>query len=159
MVYYKGSFIRAPICWRIRELVQALLKKLNFSMSYNKTMDLYQRKGLIIGKNVHIERNVKIDDNFCHLIRIGDNCRITRGVTILAHDGSMHHATGGYGTAGLVDIKENCIIGVNAIILPGVTIGPNVLVAAGSVVNKDIPPDSCVAGVPARHYGNFSDFS
>ena len=38
------------------------------------------------------------------------------------------------------------------------TIGPNVLVAAGSVVNRDIPPNSCVAGVPARFYAKFDQF-
>jgi len=155
---YKGNFIKEPIGWKMRKIVGAILKKLNYRMTWQKRMDLFIKKGLTIGKNVHIDGSVKIDESFCHLISIGDNCRITRGVTILAHDGSMHQATGGYGRAGFVDIKDNCIIGVNAIILPGVTIGPNVLVASGSVVNKDIPPDSCVAGVPARHYGRFSDF-
>ena len=155
---YRGNFIKTPIGWKIKELITAVLKKLGIIMTWEKRWELFRTKGLIIGKNVHMDGTVKIDENFCHLIRIGDNCRITRGVTILAHDGSMHNATGGYGTAGIVDIKENCIIGVNAVILPGVTIGPNVLVAAGSVVNKDIPPDSCVAGVPARRYGSFSDF-
>ena len=58
---------------------------------------------------------------------------------------------------GRIEIKENCIISINSVILPGVTIGPNVLVAAGSVVNKDVPPNTCVAGNPARYYGKFSD--
>ena len=59
---------------------------------------------------------------------------------------------------GKIELKENCIIGANALILPGVTIGPNVMVVAGSVVNKDIPPNSCVAGVPARFYSSFDAF-
>jgi hypothetical protein len=42
-------------------------------------------------------------------------------------------------------------------ILPGVTIGPNVLIAAGALINKDIGPNSCVAGVPGRFYSKFDD--
>nr|WP_303234909.1 DapH/DapD/GlmU-related protein [Methanosphaera cuniculi] len=45
---------------------------------------------------------------------------------------------------------KRCWIGTNAIILPGVTIGDNVIVAAGSVVTKDIPDNMIVGGVPAH---------
>lgn len=155
---YKGNFIKEPVGWKIREFVLTIQKTLNYKMTYKKRMDLFIKKGLKIGRNVHIDGTVKIDENFCHLISIGDNCRITRGVTILAHDGAPRTYTGGYGIAGKVDIKNNCIIGINSVILPGVTIGPDALVAAGSMVNKDVPPDSCVAGVPARYYGKFSDY-
>ena len=41
-------------------------------------------------------------------------------------------------------------IGVNAVVLPGVTIGEGAVVAAGAVVTKDVPPYSVVAGVPAK---------
>ena len=66
--------------------------------------------------------------------------------------------TGGYAKIGKIDIKENCFIGENSIILPGVVIGPNVIVASGSVINKNIPPNSCVAGVPARFYAKFDEY-
>lgn len=49
-----------------------------------------------------------------------------------------------------VIIKRNAYIGVGAIILPGVTIGEHAIVAAGSVVTKDVPPHTVVAGVPVR---------
>ena len=127
-------------------------------MTYSRKIDILRRKGLKLGKNVIIDPSAKIDQNFCHLISIGDNCVICEGAIIMAHDATIHPFTKGHGRAAKVDIKDNCIISVNAIVLPGVTIGPNVLVAAGSVVNKNIPPDSCVSGVPARFYGKFSDF-
>nr|WP_212742154.1 hypothetical protein [Sphingomonas sp. 3P27F8] len=41
--------------------------------------------------------------------------------------------------------------------MPGVTIGPDAIVAAGAVVTKDVPPDSIVAGVPARRIGSVAD--
>jgi acetyltransferase-like isoleucine patch superfamily enzyme len=47
-------------------------------------------------------------------------------------------------------LKRNCWIGANAVILPGVTVGVNSVVAAGSVVTKDVPDNTVVAGVPAR---------
>lgn len=47
-------------------------------------------------------------------------------------------------------IKKNAWIGAGATILPGVTIGENSVVAAGAVVNKDVPPNVIVAGVPAK---------
>ncbi len=47
-------------------------------------------------------------------------------------------------------IKQNAWIGAGATILPGVTIGENAIVAAGAVVNKDVPPNTIVGGVPAK---------
>ena len=47
-------------------------------------------------------------------------------------------------------IKRNAWIGAGATVLPGVTIGENAVVAAGAVVNKDVAPNTVVAGVPAR---------
>lgn len=48
-------------------------------------------------------------------------------------------------------IKKNAWIGAGAIILPGVTIGENSVVAAGAVVNNDVPENTIVGGVPAKH--------
>ena len=48
-------------------------------------------------------------------------------------------------------------IGANSTILYGVRIGPNAIVAAGSVVTKDVPPGSVVGGVPAKVIGSFAD--
>lgn len=47
-------------------------------------------------------------------------------------------------------IKRNAWIGAGATILPGVTVGENAIVAAGAVVSRDVPPNTVVAGVPAR---------
>jgi len=47
-------------------------------------------------------------------------------------------------------LKRNCWIGANSVILPGVTVGENSVVAAGSLVTKDVPADTVVGGVPAR---------
>jgi len=133
-----------------------LLEKIHYCRYRMRIRDLVAR-GLVLGKNVTIEYTAYIDDDFPYLVRIGDNCSISNHVRLLTHDATTFKFTNGHTRLGKVELKDNCFIGERAIILPGVTIGPNVLVAAGSVVNRDIPPNSCVAGVPARVYARFDD--
>jgi acetyltransferase-like isoleucine patch superfamily enzyme len=114
-------------------------------------------RGLTIGKKVSIHWGAYIDDDYSYLISIGDNCYLDDGVRLVAHDAGVVRFTDGCIRLGRVDIRDNCYIGPNCIILPGVTIGPNVYVMAGSLVNRDIPPNSCVAGVPARFYSTFDE--
>lgn len=133
-----------------------LLEKMHYYRYHMRIRDLVGR-GLVLGKNVTIEYTAYIDDDFPYLVRIGDNCSISNHVRLLAHDATIFKFTNGHTRLGKVELKDNCFIGERSIILPGVTVGPNVLVAAGSVVNRDIPPNSCVAGIPARVYAKFDD--
>ena len=135
--------------WGVRLLEKVQLYR------YHLRIKRLVAKGLTVGKNVVIELTADIDDNYPYLITIGDNCSISNHVRILAHDATTFRYTNGHTRLGKVVLKEDCFIGERTIILPGVTIGPNVLVAAGSVVNRDIPPNSCAAGVPARVYAKF----
>lgn len=101
-----------------------------------------------IGKNTVIARTAHLDKNINPKgIHIGDNTWVLRNAMILAHD----HCRGENGKGRLFDtyIGNNCVIGVNSIILPGVTIGDHCVVAAGAVVTKDAPPNSVIAGNPA----------
>lgn len=138
-------------------LTGKLLGKLHYYRYCIRMRDMVAR-GLVLGKNVTIAASAYIDSSYPYLIRIGDNCSIASDVRLLAHDATTFKFTNGHTRLGKIEIKDNCFIGERAIILPGVTIGPNVLVAAGSVVNRDIPPNSCVAGVPARVYARFDAF-
>ena len=113
--------------------------------------------GTVIGKNVTIAKSAFIDSGYPYLISIGDNCTISDGCVILAHDGAPFKFANQHTRIGKVEIKDNCYFGMNCIVTPGVTIGPDVMVAAGSVINKDIPPNSCVAGVPARFFAKFDE--
>lgn len=148
-----------------RKLRESFYRKLfkykkNFEhWHHHKKIEELVRNGLRIGKNVTIMPTAEIDDSYPYLISIGDNCSISKYVQLIAHDqATFKFSEDNLERLGKIEIKENCYIGQSAIILPGVTIGPNVLVAAGSVVNKDIPPNSCVAGVPARVYSKFDEF-
>ncbi len=143
-----------------KAILEAMSKLLTAAqlLRYHLRIKRLVARGLVIGRNVTIQYSAQIDDVYPYLIRIGDNCSIANEVRILAHDATPYKFTGGYTRLGKVDIKENCFIGERSILLPGVTIGPNALVAAGSVVNKDVPPNACVAGVPARVFARFDEF-
>lgn len=111
-----------------------------------------------MGDFCSVQTNVTITDPA--YTRLGNNVRLS-GCTLFGHDGSVNMLKRAYGVqldrVGKVDILDNVFIGHQAIVLPGVTIGPNAIVAAGSVVTKDVPPDSVVAGSPARVVGKLSE--
>ncbi len=95
------------------------------------------------------------------LIEIGNNVTITRGVAFVNHDGGaalFRNEVPGLNVFGKIKIGNNVFIGINSIILPGVIIGDNVVIGAGSIVNKDIPNNVVVAGVPARIIKSINDY-
>jgi acetyltransferase-like isoleucine patch superfamily enzyme len=108
-----------------------------------------------IGEHCSIQVNAIITDPA--YTRLGNNVRLT-GCTLFGHDGSVNMLNRAFGLrldrVGKIDIRDNVFVGHGAIILPGVTIGPNAIVAAGSLVNRDVPPGSIVAGAPARVVGD-----
>lgn len=150
--------MRRPKFLFLYKLIERIERNYRWWQHFRK-IDKLKEMGLKIGRNVTIMPTAEIDDSYPYLISIGDNSSISRHVQLIAHDQSPSKFTpNNYERLGRIDIKENCFIGQSAIILPNVTIGPNVLVAAGSVVNKDIPPNTCVVGVPARVYAKFDDY-
>lgn len=100
--------------------------------------------------------DVELDLAFPWLIEIGDRSRISTGVRILTHDAQAFLELGVTRLA-RVRILEESFIGERAIILPGVTIGPRAVVAAGSVVGRDVPEGMMVAGNPARAFGQTAE--
>ncbi|WP_461764515.1 acyltransferase [Myroides sp. LJL110] len=102
------------------------------------------RYGMNIGSNVRISYKANLDKSINPKgIFIGKNTWILANAMVLAHD---HCRSLKADTI----IGENCIIGVNSIILPGVKIGDHVIVGAGSIVTKDINSNSIVVGNPAK---------
>jgi maltose O-acetyltransferase len=105
--------------------------------------------GMKIGNNCSIQPGVTFDHSHCWLIKIGNNVTIAPQAYLLAHDASTKSLIG-YTKVGSISIEDNVFIGARAIIMPGVTIGENSIVAAGSVVTKSVPQNSVIAGNPAR---------
>jgi acetyltransferase-like isoleucine patch superfamily enzyme len=110
------------------------------------------QKGAFIGKNCKISSHSFI----CEGVHIEDNVFIGHGVMFTNDlfpkatnaDGSPQ--TESDWTLIETNVKKGASIGSNATILCGITIGENSLIGAGSVVTKDVPPNTVVAGVPAR---------
>lgn len=129
---------------------------------YQKLFWPYEKRARIAG--VKIGSNNFIASAFWssepYLIRIGNNCGITSGVKIFTHGGSrvLRHKHPKFDAFGKVIIGDYVYIGSNSLIMPGVTIGNNVLIAAGSVVTKSIPDGCVVGGNPARYICSLDEF-
>jgi len=121
---------------RIRKIIRGIVWFVRFS---------YWRyyRGVVCDKTVRIGRAVMFDRTYPRGIHIGRHTYITNNVTILTHD----HVRSRWDLQTV--IGAHCFIGNHAIILPGLTIGSHVIVGAGSVVTKDVPPHCVVAGNPA----------
>jgi len=113
-----------------------------------------------VGVDTEINYGVTITDPA--YVRIGNNCTLTT-CTLLGHDGVIRVLNNVYGkkldAVGKIDIQDNCFIGHGAIVMPGVTIGPNAVVAAGAVVRADVAPGTVVGGVPAKVIGTMDQLA
>jgi maltose O-acetyltransferase len=105
---------------------------------------------ITLGKNFYANHNCVILD--AAPVNIGDNVMFGPNVNLstASHPLQAHIRTSGIETAVAINIADNVWIGMGAQILPGVSIGKNAIVAAGSVVNRDVPDNTMVAGVPAK---------
>ncbi len=117
-----------------------------------KPTEFARHRGVRMGKNVHFYGVPKLGTE-PWLITLGDDVFITRDVEFITHDGGtllFRKEIPDLEITKPITVGNNVYIGLRTMIMPGVRIGNNVVIAAGSIVTKDIP-DNCVAGgVPAR---------
>ena len=144
-----------------------LMLKMFFIRSPMKRADYMRKRGVFhsMGERVMItSRKVPL---YSRLISIGDNVWMASGVSFITHDvchfmlnGCKKPNEAGYEEMlGCIDIGDNVFIGANVQILYDVKVGNNVVIAAGSLVNRDVPDNSIVGGVPANVIGTFEDFA
>jgi len=111
----------------------------------------HRLRGVKIGRSVEIGYFVIIDHLFPEWIEVSDGVVIGLGVKIIAHDDLKDRKLrAAERKPRKVIIGHNVIIGFDAIVLPGVTIGSGTIVGAKSLINKSIPANKVVAGIPAR---------
>lgn len=130
----------------------------NFLVSARRRL-LVRVFGMDIDPTVQMSLSATLDKTFPKGVHIGEYSYLAFESRILTHDR----------TRGLylhTRIGRNCFIGGRSMILPGVTIGDNCVIGAGSIVTRDVPPNSIVAGNPAKiirsnievgRYGRFLD--
>lgn len=149
--------------WGYIKLITSYLK--NYVLSelarhapYNLAVIFHRLRGVNIGKGVYIDRTVILDEVYPENITIEDDVRITAGAIIMTHIKAGYLLREGghvpYSTSP-VKLCKGCFIGVNATILPGVTVGECAVVVSGSVVMFDVPPYTVVSGNPAKKVRQF----
>jgi acetyltransferase-like isoleucine patch superfamily enzyme len=122
----------------------------------------YLRAGLRMGKDVRIIGRPAFGSE-PYLISIGNHVTISSEVGFITHDGAtwvFRHLPQyrGLQRFGTIEIKDNCFIGARAILMPGISIGPNSVVGAGAVVTRFVPPNTVVAGCPARVISSVEEY-
>jgi acetyltransferase-like isoleucine patch superfamily enzyme len=117
---------------------------------------LVRKMGCHVGHHVFIGDYVRIDAGYANLIHIGDYSHITSGCRLLCHQRDLGNYKKGDNAANLgyktgeIHIGKGVMIGMETMIMPGVTIGDGAIVGARSLVVKDIPPYSIAVGNPAK---------
>ena len=117
-----------------------------------------RKQGVRIGRNSSIIYPSYVDGRLPYLLEIGDDVVISLYVTILTHDAASAYA-GDLVKVGRVRIHDHVFIGANTTVMCNVSIGPNAIVGAGSVVSRDVPPDSVAAGNPAKLVCSMDQFT
>ena len=136
-------------------MLKHIIYKLKYrTCSFKKRAEYLRSQGVKIGSGSEIYPTVDFGSE-PYLVELGDNVRITSHVKITTHDGGLwvlrnSKKLENADRFGKVIIGNNVHIGINSIIMPGVTIGDNVIIGAGAVVTKDIPSNSVAVGVPAK---------
>jgi maltose O-acetyltransferase len=111
-------------------------------------------KNIFIGSEVVLNEYVVIQACEGASVKIGDGVHLSYGSKIIT--GGLDFSKEDYFDGHIskpIELGRGCWLGANAIILPGVQIGANSIVAAGAVVTKDVGSNSIVAGIPARMIG------
>jgi acetyltransferase-like isoleucine patch superfamily enzyme len=126
-------------------------------------LGFYIRRGLQIGPDCRLASMPDFGSE-PWLISIGRHVAIASRVTFINHDGGtwVFRDQPKYKNVikyGRITIHDNCIIGKGVTLMPGVTIGPNAVVASAALVVKDVPPNTVVGGVPARFLKTLDDYA
>jgi len=119
--------------WKKPIIKHGKMTKYNYIVQYPENLKL--------GKNFDISTFVYINSHYG--VEIQDNVQIGPNSSILSHSTIDSKK-------GQVVLKKNCKIGAHSLVMPGVTIGENSVVAAFSFVNKNIPKNELWAGIPAK---------
>lgn len=123
---------------------------------------LHRWRGVKMGRDCFIDPAAILETAYPENITLGDDVRVTAGAIVMTHIKAPHYLRDrGFVPAVLapVVLEDHSFVGVNAVILPGVTVGRAAVVASGAVVTADVPPATMVAGNPAKVVKRFEERS
>ena len=140
--------------YRTPDEVRALLSEL-FGYKVPDTFRVFPPFYTDFGKNIHVGEGVFINA-CCHFqdhggVTIGDSSQIGHNVVFATLNHGIEPEKRKYTKPAPIVLGKNVWVGSNSTILSGVTIGDNAIIAAGAVVTKNVPANTVVGGVPARH--------
>ncbi len=135
-----------------RILAGKVLKSVGDGVIFHHDVYILSGRNTELGSGVFVNRGATLDDR--GPIIVGDHTMIAAGATLTTHGHILDDFTkpmplGGRTMAPIV-IGSNTVIGYNAVVMPGVTIGDRVIVTSNAVVTKDIPDRWVVGGLPAK---------
>jgi len=119
--------------WQTPKIIDGKLTKWNWLVQHKKNLKLGKKTDIGAFTYINAKNGVVIEDE----VQIGSHCSIYTVSTIDNKEGK-------------VVLKKNCRIGSHSVIMPGVTVGENSIVGAFGFVNKDVPPNVVVCGVPVK---------
>lgn len=148
----------------MKNVFEYLKKKL---VPMSKYPDYLRKKGVNIGENCEIYKSANFGSE-PYLITLGNHVRINAGVQLITHDGGywvLRNECSRFGSEFCnidyldeIRIGNNVHVGTNAIIMPGVCIGDNCVIACGAVVTKNVKANSIVGGVPAHYIESLNEY-
>ncbi|GAA0089292.1 hypothetical protein UT300008_20880 [Clostridium perfringens] len=147
-----------------KDLYLRVLHKINTKKYIKSYCNLLRKKGLNIGNVEYIHPSCWFDNEYYSLISIGNGVVISKDVSFLTHDYSIHRglialnkniSSKGYKRLlGNIKICDNCFLGYGSLILPNTIIGESCIIGAGSVVKGTYEPYSIIVGNPAKKVGD-----
>ena len=147
----------------VKRLMQNIGYNLHFSSSgrgrYARKKNIFKMTGN------HVRLPAMILPLYPKLVIFHNNVEVASRVSFVVHD-AIHGVINNDGyrevkvaeNKGSIEVFDNVFIGSGTIILPGVKIGPNAIIGAGSIVNRDIPENSGCVGNPARKVGTYNEY-
>lgn len=143
-----------------------LIEPFNANLYMSLYANFLSRCGMKLhGKPRYIAPTVHFDGNDYSLIALGEHVVVSKHVEFLTHDFSIARGlqaidkkmvSGGKDEYFLrpISVGNNCFIGLNSVIMPGATIGNNVIIGSGAVVRGVVPDNKIVIGNPAQIVGD-----
>ena len=143
---------------KMRKVRNTIYMLLAYACPNNKLRQwMHRRRGVHIGKNVYLGMFCFLDNLHPEYIYIEDNASVNAGTMILTHFNPMkRYAAVFQAQMAPVLIKEGAIVAVRSTIMPGVCIGKNAVVSAGTIVDKDVADCTIVKGNPMKVVADIS---